>query len=208
MDRVVEFYFDYGSPYSYLAYARLPEVLRRAGARAAYRPMLLGGVFQATGNSSPALNKAKWAQSTRDLDRNAAKYAVPYRSNPHFIVNTLKLMRGAVVAAEEGYLERYSDAAFAGMWRHAKKMDEDAVIAEVLAAAGLDGGRILVRIAEDRVKQTLKSWTEAAVQRGVFGAPSFFVGDEMFFGQDRLDFVEDALSGRFWRNAREAGGSR
>lgn len=207
MDRVVEFYFDYGSPYSYLAYGRLPELLRRTGARAEYRPMLLGGVFQATGNNSPALIRAKWGHSERDLQRFAAKYGVAYRRNPYFIVNTLKLMRGAVVAAEEGYLERYSEAAFAGMWRDAKKLDEETAIAETLDAAGIDGGHVLARIREDRVKQALKSWTEAAVKRGVFGAPSFFVGGEMFFGQDRLDFVEDALAGRFWRNPEKAGES-
>jgi len=201
MPGTVEFYFDYGSPYSYIAYHRLPAIARRAEAEIAYRPMLLGGVFQATGNSSPALNKVKWAHSQRDLERFVGKYEVPFQRNPYFIVNTLKLMRGAVVAAEEGYLERYSDAAFAGMWRDARKMDDDAVIAETLSAAGLDAARILARITEDGVKQKLKAWTEAAVARGVFGAPTFFVGDEIFFGQDRLDFVEDALHGRFYRRA-------
>jgi 2-hydroxychromene-2-carboxylate isomerase len=199
MSGAVEFYFDYGSPYSYIAHRRLPELLRRSGGRAEYRPMLLGGVFQLTGNSSPALNKVKWAQSQRDLERHVAKYHVPYQRNPYFIVNTLKLMRGAVVAAQEGYLERYSDAAFAGMWRDALKMDDEAAIAGVLRGAGLDDRHILARIAEDEVKQRLKACTEAAVARGVFGAPTFFVGDEMFFGQDRLDFVEDALAGRAYR---------
>jgi 2-hydroxychromene-2-carboxylate isomerase len=199
MPGVVEFYFDYGSPYSYIAYGRLPELLRRSGARAEYRPMLLGAVFQAAGNSSPAMVKTKWAHARRDLDRFAAKYGVPFRFNPHFIVNSLKLMRGAVVAAEEGYLERYSDAAFAGMWRDGLKMDDETVIAGVLRDAGLDDRHILARIAEDDVKQKLRAWTEAAIERGVFGAPTCFVGEEMFFGQDRLDFVEDALAGRLWR---------
>jgi 2-hydroxychromene-2-carboxylate isomerase len=201
MPGTVAFYFDYGSPYTYLAYARLPALLERTGARAEYRPMLLGAVFQATGNASPALVKAKWPHNERDLARFAAKYRIPFRRNPFFMVNTLKLMRGAVVAESEGYLARYSDAAFAGMWRDGRKMDDDAVIAGVLEAAGLDGGHILQRIAEPAVKETLRAWTEAAVQRGVFGAPTFFVGDEMFFGQDRLDFVEDALKGQFWRSA-------
>lgn len=199
MPGTVEFYFDYGSPYSYIAYHRLPEVLRRTEAAVAYRPMLLGGVFQATGNSSPAANKVKWAHSQRDLDRFVAKYQVPFQRNPFFPVNTLRLMRGAVVAVEEGYLERYSDAAFAGMWRDGRKMDDEAVIVQALGEAGLDGRHILARIAEDGIKQKLKAWTEAAVARGVFGAPTFFVGDEIFFGQDRLDFVEDALLGRLHR---------
>lgn len=195
----VEFYFDYGSPYSYIAYRRLPALIDRAGARVEYRPMLLGGVFQLTGNASPALNQAKWAHGQRDLERFTAKYQVPFQRNPHFPVNTLKLMRGAVVAAEEGTLARYSEAVFAGMWRDAQKMDDEAVISGVLRDAGLDDRHFLARIAEDAVKQKLKSWTEAAVARGVFGAPTFFVGEEMFFGQDRLDLVEDALAGRFWR---------
>jgi 2-hydroxychromene-2-carboxylate isomerase len=202
MPGTVEFYFDYGSPYSYIGHRRLPEVLRRAGATAVYRPMLLGGVFQLTGNASPAFNKVKWAHSQRDLDRFVGKYQVPFQRNPFFPVNTLKLMRGAVVALEEGYLDRYTDAVFAGMWRDARNMGEEGEVAETLGAAGLDAAHLLARITEDGVKQTLKSWTEAAVARGIFGAPTFFVGDEMFFGQDRLDFVEDALAGRVWRGAR------
>ncbi len=196
MARTVEFYFDYGSPFSYVAHMRLPEMLRRTGGVAQYCIMLLGGVFQISGNSSPAANPLNWPNTQRDLMRYVRKYDVPFRRNPHFPVNTLKLMRGAVVAEEEGFLPRYSDAAFAAMWRDGFKMDEDGVIAEVLGAAGIDAGRVLARIAEDAVKQRLKSGTEAAVKRGVFGAPTFFVGDEMFFGQDRLDLVEDALLGR------------
>lgn len=198
MARTVDFYFDYGSPYSFIAYHRLPAVLQRSGAEARPRPMLLGGVFQATGNASPALNPLKWPNSQRDLARFVAKYDVPFQRNPHFIVNTLKLMRGAVVAEEEGYLDRYSAAAFAGMWQRALKMDDETIIAGVLREARLDDRHILQRITEDAVKQKLKACTEAAVQRGVFGAPTFFVGDEMFFGQDRLDFVEEALAGRSW----------
>jgi 2-hydroxychromene-2-carboxylate isomerase len=198
MAGLVEFYFDYGSPYSYVAHRRLPEMLARTRATAQYRIMLLGGVFQATGNASPAMNPLKWPNSQRDLARFVAKYALPFRRNPHFPVNTLKLMRGAVVAEEEGFLPRYTDAAFTAMWRDGLKMDDDAVIARVLKDADIDAGRVLARTAEDGVKQKLKSHTEAAVKRGVFGAPTFFVDGEMFFGQDRLDFVEDALLGRSW----------
>ncbi|HWG78360.1 MAG TPA: 2-hydroxychromene-2-carboxylate isomerase [Stellaceae bacterium] len=196
MARVVEFYFDYGSPYSYIAHRRLPEVLRRAGGEARYRIMLLGGVFQLTGNQSPATNPLKWPNSQRDLERYVAKYQVPFRRNPHFPVNTLKAMRGAVVAEAEGFLPRYTDALFTAMWCQGEKLDDDAVLARVLDAAGIDAALVLSRIADDAVKQTLKSHTEAAARRGVFGAPTFFVDDEMFFGQDRLDFVEDALNGR------------
>jgi 2-hydroxychromene-2-carboxylate isomerase len=202
--RVVEFYFDYGSPFSYIAHTRLREVLRRSGGAARYRIMLLGGVFQLTGNSSPAFNPLKWPNSQRDLDRYVAKYQVPFRRNPHFPVNTLKAMRGAVVAEAEGILPRYSDAVFAGMWRDGLKMDDEAVLASVLRDADIDPLRVLPATAQDEVKQKLKSYTEAAVKRGVFGAPTFFVEDEMFFGQDRLDFVEDALLGRSYLSKAEA----
>jgi 2-hydroxychromene-2-carboxylate isomerase len=204
MPRVVEFYFDYGSPFSYVAHCRLPEMLRRTGCEARYRIMLLGGVFQATGNQSPAQNPLKWPNSQRDLQRHVGKYQVPFRRNPHFPVNTLKAMRGAVVAEAEGFLPRYSDALFTAMWCQGEKLDDDAVLARVLAAAGIDAAHVMARIADDAVKQTLKSYTAAAVKRGVFGAPTFFVDDEMFFGQDRLDFVEDALRGRSYLTRPEA----
>ena len=197
-ETTLEFYFDYGSPFSYVAHKRLPEILKRTGALLRPRILLLGGVFQATGNQSPALNPLKWPNSQRDLERYVAKYRVTFRRNPHFPVNTLKLMRIAVVAEDEGYLDRYSDVAFAAMWRDGLKMDDDAVIAGVLREAGLDDRHILQRIGEDAVKQKLKDYTEAAVKRGIFGVPTFFVDDEMFFGQDRLDLVEDALLGKRW----------
>lgn len=197
----VEFYFDYGSPNAYLAHVRLPAILERADARVAYRIMLLGGVFQATGNASPAANKLKWPNAQRDLQRFVGKYQVPFRRNPHFPVNTLKLMRGAVVAEEEGFLDRYTDLMFRGMWREGLKLDEDEVFASVLRQGRLDDRHVFARIAEDGIKAKLKSYTEAAVKRGVFGAPTFFVGAEMFFGQDRLDFVEDALMGRTYPGA-------
>ena len=196
MPATVEFYFDHGSPFSYVAYRRLPAILARSGAAVTYRIMLLGGVFQLTGNRSPAADPVKWPNSQRDLTRFVRKHEVPFERNPHFPVNTLKLMRGAVVAEEEGFLPRYIDAAFAGMWRHGLKLDDDAVLAQLLRENGLDEGLVLRRIGEDAIKAKLKSYTEAAVKRGVFGAPTFFVNDEMFFGQDRPDFVEDALNGR------------
>lgn len=201
MSGAVEFYFDYGSPNAYLAHVRLPAILERADARVAYRIMLLGGVFQATGNASPAANKLKWPNAQRDLQRFVGKYQVPFRRNPHFPVNTLKLMRGAVVAEEEGFLDRYTDLMFRGMWREGLKLDEDEVFASVLRQGRLDDRHVFARIAEDGIKAKLKSYTEAAVKRGVFGAPTFFVGAEMFFGQDRLDFVEDALMGRTYPGA-------
>ena len=201
MARDLEFYFDYGSPNAYLAHIRLPAILERTSARLIPRIMLLGGVFQATGNASPAANKLKAPNGRRDLLRFVGKYRVPFRMNPHFPVNTLKLMRGAVVAEAEGFLDRYSDAVLAGMWRDGLDMSADEVITGVLRDAGLDPRLIAARMSEEAIKEKLKTYTAAAVARGVFGAPTFFVEDEMFFGQDRLDFVEDALLGRSYLTA-------
>lgn len=196
MPPTLDFYYDVGSPNSYLAHVRLPEILRRTGAEVALKIMLLGGVFQATGNSSPVANKLKAPNSHRDMLRSIGKYRVPFRMNPFFPINTLKMMRGAVVAEEEACLERYNDIIFPAMWRDALDMGNEDIVVGVLDAGGIDGRHIIARTAEDGIKARLKAYTEAAVQRGVFGAPTFFVGDEMFFGQDRLDFVEDALLGR------------
>jgi 2-hydroxychromene-2-carboxylate isomerase len=196
MPPTLDFYYDVGSPNCYIAHVRLPEILARTGATLSLKNMLLGGVFQATGNRSPVENKLKAPNSLRDMMRYIGKYRIPFRMNPHFPINTLKMMRGAVVAEEEGYLARYNDAIYAAMWRDGLDMGQEAVLIDVLGTAGLDGGHIVARAAEDAVKGRLKAYTEAAVARGVFGAPTFFVDDELFFGQDRLDFVEDALHGR------------
>jgi 2-hydroxychromene-2-carboxylate isomerase len=196
MPSTLEFYFDFGSPNAYIAHVRLPAILARAGARVEPKIMLLGGVFQATGNVSPAAVKFKISYTRRDMLRFVDKYQVPFAMNPHFPVNTLKLMRGAVVAEEGGFLAAYMDAAFGGMWRDGLDMADEAVFAGALDRGGLDAAHVMRRIAEDGVKDKLKAYTAAAVARGIFGAPTFFVGDEMFFGQDRLEFVEDALLGR------------
>ena len=196
MPPTLEFYFDFGSPNAYIAHVRLPAILARTRARIAYRIMLLGGVFQATGNVSPAALKFKLGYIRRDMLRFINKFEVPFRVNPHFPVNTLKLMRGAVVAEEDGFLASYMDAAFRGMWRDGLNMADEAVFAGALERGGLDAAYVMRRINEESVKDKLKTYTAAAVARGIFGAPTFFVGDEMFFGQDRLEFVEEALQGR------------
>jgi len=196
MPSTLEFYFDFGSPNAYIAHVRLPPIVARTRARVAYRIMLLGGVFQATGNVSPAALKFKLGYIRRDMLRFINKFAVPFRMNPHFPVNTLKLMRGAVVAEEDGFLATYMDAAFRGMWRDGLNMADEAVFADALERGGLDAAHVMRRINEESVKDKLKTYTAAAVARGIFGAPTFFVGDEMFFGQDRLELVEEALLGR------------
>lgn len=189
----LEFFFDYGSPASYLAYTQVPLIAQRTGATVNYRPFLLGGVFKATGNRSPVEVAAKGAWMMEDLTRFAARYGVPYVRNPNFPVNTLNLMRGAIAAENEGRLVPYSDAMFRAMWVDQRSMEDPLVIGAVLREAGFDPAALLAAIGTAEVKDKLRANTEEAVARGVFGAPTFFVGNDMHFGQDRLDFVEAEL---------------
>ena len=189
--REIEFFFDYGSPASYLAYTQMPRVAQRTGAEIVYRPFLLGGVFKATGNRSPIEIPPKGAWMMGDLARFAKRYGVPYVRNPHFPLNTLNLMRGAIAAENEGRLIPYSDAIFRAVWADQRNMEDPIVIADVLREAGFDPAAMMAAIGTAQVKDGLRANTEEAVARGVFGAPTFFVGKELFFGQDRLDFVEE-----------------
>jgi len=193
--KTVEFFFDFGSPTAYLAWSRLPAVVARAGATLVRRPMLLGGVFKATGNASPATIPAKALYMNRDLARFAKRYGVVLRFNPYFPINTLVMMRGAVAAEDAGLAEAYDAAMFRAMWQDERNMGEEAGLAAVLAAIGWDWADFAARVASEPVKARLKANTEEAVARGAFGAPTFFVDGEMFFGQDRLDFVAEALAG-------------
>lgn len=192
----VEFFFDVGSPYSYLAYHQLPKIAQAKGAEIVWRPMLLGGVFQATGNSSPATVPAKGQYSNIDLQRWAKHFGVPIQQNPHFPINTLQLMRGAVgmQLRSDAEFHRYLAAIFSAMFEHPRNLGDLQELAAVLEAAGISPALMLELVQDDRVKQALRKTTEEAVARGVFGAPTFFVGDAMFWGQDRLHFVEAALS--------------
>jgi 2-hydroxychromene-2-carboxylate isomerase len=196
MSKTVEFFFDLGSPASYLACTQLPALCRECSAELIYRPMLLGGVFQATGNASPAMIPAKGRYMIRDLARFAERYGVPMRFNPHFPINTLSLMR-LLVAVQLHQPERFADALqalFQAIWVEGLHMGDPLKVVGVLEAAGFDAAVLQQQIAEPVVKEALRATTEEAVKRGVFGAPTCFVGDEMFFGQDRLDFVRDALT--------------
>ena len=200
---VVEFFFDYGSPWSYVAFTQVPLVAARAGAEVRYRPMLLGGVFKATGNQSPAEFNvpAKRAYSKREFERYAARYKIPFAPNPHFPINTMTLMRGAAWTEIEGgssqdRLLAYSRAIFHAMWVEPQNLGDPSVLAPVLAKAGIDPAAFQVATARADVKDRLRATTEEAIARGVFGAPTFFVGPEMFFGQDRLDFVAEALAAK------------
>jgi 2-hydroxychromene-2-carboxylate isomerase len=195
MARTLEFYFDYGSPYSYLADTQVEAIAQRTGATLVRKPMLLGGVFKATGNHSPAELPQKSAWSGFDMPLWARHYGVPFQRNPFFPVNTLALMRGAAAAQIDGTFERYHPAIYKAMWVDGRNLNDMKEIAVVLAAAGLDPAKVGARIQDQDVKDRLKATTEEAVARGVFGAPTCFVDKMMFFGNDRLPFVEMALKG-------------
>ena len=191
----VEFFFDFGSPTAYLAYTQLPKLAAECGAQVLWRPMLLGGVFKATGNQSPVLIAPKGAWMWDDMDRWARRYGVPLAKNPHFIINTLTLMRGAagLQMRDPGKFQRYVDAMFHAMWVAPCNLGDPAVVAATLEKAGFDAAAFAALAADPEVKAKLIALTEEAVKRGVFGAPTMFVGGEIFFGQDRLDFVREAL---------------
>lgn len=196
MSKSVEFYFDFGSPTSYLAYTQLPAICAEAGAELVYRPVLLGGVFQATGNASPIAIPAKGRYTMLDMLRFARRYGVPLKMNPYFPINTLTLMRAAtgVQLRQPERFEALLACVFKGMWVDALNLGDPAVLGPLLAEAGFDPQALLALTAEQEVKDALKANTEAAIKRGMFGAPTMFVGSEMFFGQDRLDFVREALA--------------
>ncbi len=195
MNKTVEFFFDVGSPASYLAWTQLPKICAEAGAALIYRPMLLGGVFQATGNASPAAVPAKGRYTTRDMARFARRYGVPLVQNPHFPIITLFLMRAAtgVQLTMPERLPDFLGAVFRAIWVDAANLNEPALAAQAIAAAGLDPARVAELANAADTKAALRTTTEEAVARGVFGAPTMFVGEEMYFGQDRLDFVREAL---------------
>lgn len=188
-----EFFFDFGSPASYLAYTQMDGIAQRTGAEIVWRPMLLGGVFKATGNASPVTVPAKGKWMLSDLPRFAQRYGVAYNRNPFFPINTLLMMRGAAAFEGTPQFRPYVDAMFKAMWIDAKNMNDMPTAAGVLKDAGFDPAAFMAKAESQEAKDRLKATTEEAVARGVFGAPTTFVGEHMFFGQDRLDFVEEAL---------------
>jgi 2-hydroxychromene-2-carboxylate isomerase len=196
MTKTVEFYFDFGSPAAYLAATQLPHVCADTGAELVWKPMLLGGVFQATGNHSPAEIAPKGSYMTTDLQRFARRYGVPFVHNPYFPINTLLLMRGAtaIQLQQPARFDAYVDAIYHVMWVEPRNLNDPAEVGAVLQAAGFDPAALLAAAGQQEVKDRLKAVTQEAVARGVFGAPTMFVGDDMFWGQDRLDFVREALA--------------
>jgi 2-hydroxychromene-2-carboxylate isomerase len=186
----IEFFLDVGSPTTYLAWKQMPGVAARSGADVVLRPFLLGGVFKATGNASPITVPAKGAFVLRDIQRHAQQLGLPFKLNPHFPMNTLMAMRCAVGCASGAEMQRYFDLVFDAVWEQGKNIAEEAELRSVLIQGGMDADLVLSRAQRPEVKQALIQNTEEAVKRGAFGAPTFFVDDELFFGQDRLLMVE------------------
>lgn len=198
MNAPVQFLFDFGSPNAYLVHQVIPQIEARTGARFDYVPILLGGLFKLANNRSPMEANAdiplKRAYDLLEIRRFVQRHGLgAFRFNPHFPVNTLQIMRGAVAAQRLGCLRPYVNAVFASMWERGADMADAAVIAAELQAAGLDAAPLMAAAQEAEVKQGLLANTQQAHARGAFGAPTFFVGDEMFFGKDRLREVEEAI---------------
>ena len=196
-----QFLFDFGSPNAFLSHEAIPAIEKRTGVKFEYVPILLGGIFKATNNKSPAESlagiKNKPEFQVVETERFVRRFAVkPYTPNPFFPVNTLNLMRAAVAAQFEGVFEKYVDAAFHHMWVEPKKMDDPEVALKALAGSGLDAAKLLARAQEPEVKAKLIENTQSAVERGAFGSPTFFVGKEMFFGKEQLREVEELVSGK------------
>ncbi len=190
-----DFYFDFGSLASYLAHTQLPRISAETGAKPQMYPMLLGGVFQATGNASPMAVPAKGRYVYIDMKRFADAYGVPLVMNPHFPIITTTLMRGATALqgqSDEAF-QRYMDAIYRAIWVEALNMNDPSVVGEVLTRAGFDPAAVLAMANEQVTKDKLKAVTMTAVERGVFGAPTFFIGEHMYWGQDRIEQVIQAL---------------
>jgi 2-hydroxychromene-2-carboxylate isomerase len=195
-----QFLFDVGSPNAFLAHEAIPAIEKRIGQTFDYVPVLLGGIFKATNNKSPAETlagiKNKREFQAVETERFIKRFQVaPYVWNPFFPVNTLNLMRGAIAAQFEGVFAPYVEAAFHHMWREPKKMDDPEVAIAALTASGLDGAKLLARAQDAEVKARLLANTQDAVERGAFGSPTFFVGSEMFFGKEQLRDVEEMILG-------------
>lgn len=193
--KTVEFFYDFTSPTAFLAWRQLPKIVARTGGKLVYRPMFLGGVMQATDNRPPGAVAAKGRWMAADLARFAKRYGVAYRMNPHFPMLTLMVQRAAVGWLDRPDFETYLAAIFNAAWVDGRNIADKGELSDVLTNAGFDAAEFFAAAEDPTNKAKLKANTEEAVARGAFGAPTFFIGDEMHFGQDRLDFVEEALGG-------------
>jgi 2-hydroxychromene-2-carboxylate isomerase len=194
MSKTLDFYFDFGSPTAYLAHKRLRQLSTLYPLDVNYKPMLLGGVFKATGNNSPVAIPAKGQyMMVHDLPRFARRYNVELNPNPFFPINTLNLMRAAIAAERLDCAPAFIDAVYDAVWIQEKNMGDPDTVAAVLTEHALDAKALLALSQDPEIKAALIANTEAAVALGIFGTPTFFMDDEMYFGQDRLDFIEEAL---------------
>jgi len=196
----VEFHFDFGSPNAYLAHLVIPEIERRTGAKFEYVPVLLGGVFKLTNNRSPAESMAgvknRLEYERLERERFVRRHNITqFTFNPFFPINTLLIMRGAIAAQLENVFDRYVSEVFRSIWAEPRKMDDPEIVRAVLEKSGLDAAKLIARTQEPQVKDRLLKNTQESVARGTFGSPTFFVGDEIFFGKDRLRDVEDEILG-------------
>lgn len=198
MTKTLEFVFDPAGPNSYLAWTQLPDIIERTGVTLVYRPVSLGGLFKLTGNRAPMVryadSPAKLAYEQLEFRRFIDTNKIPFRMNPAFPVNTLTLMRAAVACEADGTLDRFVPAAMTAMWVDGRNLADPTTIAETLDDAGLDGKALIARTEDQAVKDALVASTEAFAARGAFGVPTFFVGNDMFWGKERLAQVEEALS--------------
>jgi len=194
MTKKIEFYFDFASPTTFLAFYRLKEIAEKYNAEIDYKGVLLGGVFKATGNSSPVLVPAKARYMNIDLSRFAKRYDIDYALNPFFPINTLPLMRGYYAAKELGLGDKYMQETFDRMWKQKGNFSKPEALAELIKDLGIDEAEFANLVSSDSIKNQLKETTEELVKRGGYGVPTMFQGDEMYFGQDRLDFIEEELA--------------
>jgi 2-hydroxychromene-2-carboxylate isomerase len=193
--KTLEFHFDFGSPAVYLAYTQVRRIAQETGAALVWHPILLGGVFKASGNTNPVGVPAKSRWIFEDMARWARYWGVPFVLNPHFPINTLALMRGAcgMLMRQPEDFERYVDTVFHAMWVAQRNLNDPAETMAVLTQAGFDADAFMAMVADPDVKADLIARSDASAARGAFGAPTLFVGDQMFFGQDRMHFVKEAL---------------
>ena len=198
MTKQVDFYFDFASPNAYLSHKVVSGIEERTGAKFNYIPVLLGGIFKATNNKPPMeaffgiMNKNEY--QSIEMQRFKERHGIDkFKMNPHFPVISLQIIRGAVGAQKDGYLDKYIDEVLKHMWEEPKKMDDPDVIKEALTESGFDAERLMEQMQDPEIKAQLISNTEEAVNRGTFGIPTFFVGEEIFFGKDTLWQVEELL---------------
>lgn len=200
MPREIEFVFDFGGPNSWFVHRAIPAIEARGKVRFRYAPVLLGGIFRATGNKPPLMTYGhvanKVAYDRLEMERFMAQHGISgFQFNPHFPVNTLLAMRGAIAAERLGCGPAYREAMYVALWQDGRKLDEPDVWARVLDQAGLDTPALTALVADEAIKAELTANTESAVARGAFGVPTFFLGEEMWFGKDRLRDVVEAAGG-------------